>query len=63
MNGQNIRAMRALRARRAQHQRLTCERMQQRQEMGGKLLPRTVVIEDWHRDETGCLSRRMGAES
>lgn len=61
MNTHNIRAMRVLRERRAEQQRRACERMQQRPE-SGKLLPRTVVIDNWHVDEHGCLSRRTGAE-
>lgn len=62
MNTHNIRAMRVLRERRAEQQRRACERMMQRPESGGKLLPRTVVIDEWHYDETGCLARSMGAE-
>lgn len=61
MNTHNIRAMLVLRERRAEQQRRACERMQQRPE-SGKLLPRTVVIEDWHTDEFGFRARSMGAE-
>lgn len=62
MNTHNIRAMRVLRERRAEQQRRACERMQQRPE-SGKLLPRTVVIDEWHVDSDGNMCRSMGAES